>query len=163
MVLVNSCLTQEISIQMGLKQGDCLAHFLFLLVAKGLSGLISRVVNLHLFSCFRVGSSSDLVVSHIQYADETIIVTDAYIDNLWAIKAILRGFERASSLKVNFSKSNLIGVNFGSTFLDLACDFLHCNRESPLFKYTVLHVGANPRIFVTWEPLVNLIIRRIHS
>lgn len=49
-VLVNSCPTQELSIQRGLKQGGPLAPFHFLLVAKGLSRLFSRVVDQCVFS-----------------------------------------------------------------------------------------------------------------
>lgn len=33
------------------------------------------------------------------------------MDNLWSMKAILRWFELASDLKVNFFKSRLFGVN----------------------------------------------------
>lgn len=40
---------QEISINMGLNQGDHLTHFLFLLLAKDLSGLFSKVDELNLF------------------------------------------------------------------------------------------------------------------
>jgi len=39
-VLVNGCPTKEVNIQRGLKQGDPLAPFLFLLVVEGLSGLV---------------------------------------------------------------------------------------------------------------------------
>lgn len=45
MVLVNGSSAQEISIQMGLKKGDPMDPFLFLLVVEGLSGLFSRVVD----------------------------------------------------------------------------------------------------------------------
>lgn len=48
-MLVNGCPTQDIGIQKVLKQGDPLAHFLFLLVAMGLSGLIMKVVEYGLF------------------------------------------------------------------------------------------------------------------
>lgn len=44
-VLVNGYLTQKIGIQRGLKQGDPLAHFLFLLVVEGLSVLISELMS----------------------------------------------------------------------------------------------------------------------
>jgi hypothetical protein len=38
-VLVNGCLMEQINIRRGLKQGDPLAHFLFLLVAECLGSL----------------------------------------------------------------------------------------------------------------------------
>jgi len=41
-ILVNGCPTEEISIHRGLKQGDPLAPFLFLLVAEGFSGLMRK-------------------------------------------------------------------------------------------------------------------------
>jgi hypothetical protein len=51
-VLVNGCPTEEINIHRGFKQGDPLAPFLFLLVAKGFGGLMRRAVNLHRFKGF---------------------------------------------------------------------------------------------------------------
>jgi hypothetical protein len=40
----------------------------------------------------------------------------ATVDNLWLIKTILKCFEIASYLRVNFAKSCVMGVNAGSTF-----------------------------------------------
>lgn len=51
-VFVNGYPTQEISIQRGLKQGDPLLPFLFLLVVEGLSGLLSRAMNQYLYTGF---------------------------------------------------------------------------------------------------------------
>ncbi|XP_050920100.1 uncharacterized protein LOC127137710 [Lathyrus oleraceus] len=147
-VLVNCCPTPEISIHSVLKKGDLLAPFLFLLVVEGLSGLISREVDLNLFSGVRVGSF-DLVVSHLQYVDDTAILADDSIDNLWIIKAILCGFELASGFRVNFAKSSLIGVKSDQDFLDLVCEFLHLKQESLPFQYPGLPVGANPHYEAT--------------
>jgi hypothetical protein len=55
-VLVNECPTQEINIQKGLKQGDPLAPFLFLLVAKSLSASIRKAEESREFIGFQVGS-----------------------------------------------------------------------------------------------------------
>jgi hypothetical protein len=41
-------------------------------------------------------------VSLLQYADDTLCIGEASVENLWALKAVLRGFEMASGLKVNF-------------------------------------------------------------
>lgn len=54
-ILVNKCSNQEIKIERGLKYGDPLAHFLFLLVVDGLSGFIKRDYDLFLLFGFNVG------------------------------------------------------------------------------------------------------------
>ncbi|KAK2442256.1 hypothetical protein QL285_013468 [Trifolium repens] len=41
-MLINGRPTKEINIQRGLKQGDPLAHFLFLVVAEGFGGVMRR-------------------------------------------------------------------------------------------------------------------------
>jgi hypothetical protein len=107
-VLVNGSPSEQINIQRGLKQGDPLAPFLFLLVAEGLGGLMKKAVGLNRFRGFQVGNRG-LVVSHLQYANDTLCIGEASIGNLWALKSILRAFEMVSGLKVNFWKSSLMG------------------------------------------------------
>jgi hypothetical protein len=119
---VNGSPTEQVNIKRGLKQGDPLAPFLFLLVAEGLNALTQRAVSLGYFKSFEV--SSDVSVSLLQFADDTLFIGEARVENLWAMKAILRWFELVSGLKVNFSKSRLIGVNVSSNFLHVAKHFL---------------------------------------
>lgn len=63
-VLVSESPIQEISIHRGLKQGDLLAPFLFLLVAEGISGFTMRANELEIYSGFRDGTFR-LVMSHL--------------------------------------------------------------------------------------------------
>ncbi|PNX99671.1 cysteine-rich receptor-like protein kinase, partial [Trifolium pratense] len=158
-VLVNGSPTGEIGIQRGLKQGDPLAPFLFLLVVEGLSGVVSKAVDLRIFKGLAVGSPP-VVISHLQYADDTLCIGEASVENLWAIKAILRGFEMASGLKVNFWKSGLIGVNVPSPFLEMASSFLNCRLGAIPFKYLGLPIGANPKRLATWNPLLEHLKKR---
>ncbi|GAU30313.1 hypothetical protein TSUD_211700 [Trifolium subterraneum] len=152
-VLVNGCPTEEINIQRGLKQGDPLAPFLFLLVVEGLSATIRRAEEIGMFKGFKVGNSG-LSVSHLQYAYDTIFLGEASVENLWTFKTVLRCFEMASGLKVNFSKSSVMGVNVSSDFLYLAERFLHCSVGSIPFAYLEPPVGANHRKESTWKPLL---------
>ncbi|MCH88112.1 LINE-1 reverse transcriptase like [Trifolium medium] len=159
-VLVNGCPTEEINIQRGLKQGDPLAQFLFLLVVEGLSGAIFRAEELGMFKGFKVGNNG-LFVPHLQYADDTIFLGEASVENLWTLKMILRCFELASGLKVNFAKSSVMGVNVSADFLNVAERFLHCSVGSIPFSYLGLPVGANPRKESTWKPFLVSLSRKL--
>ncbi|GAU36760.1 hypothetical protein TSUD_213250 [Trifolium subterraneum] len=161
-VLVNGSPTSEINIQRGLKQGDPLAPFLFLLVVEGFSGAMRNAVTLNLFKGFSIGRDP-VIISHLQYADDTLCIGEASVENLWALKAILRGFELASGLKVNFWKSGLIGVNVSSMFMMMASTFLNCLLGSLPFKYLGLPIGANPKSGSTWEPLLDHLKKRLFS
>ncbi|GAU47483.1 hypothetical protein TSUD_265550 [Trifolium subterraneum] len=131
---INGIPTQEISIKRGLKQGDPQAPLLFLLVADGLGGLRRKAVEVNRFQPFWVGGGG-ASVSLIQYADDTLCIGEATIENLWVMKAMLRGFEMASGLKVNFWKSCVIGVNISDEFLGMASMFLNCRIGRTPFKY----------------------------
>jgi hypothetical protein len=159
-ILVNGSPTEEINIKRGLKQGDPLAPFLFLLVAEGLGGLMKRAVELNRFEGFLIGNQG-VMVSHLQYADDTLCIGAPTLENLWTMKAILRGFEMVSGLKVNFWKSSLMGVNVSQDFLWLASVFLNCKVSSVPFIYLGLPVGANSRRLATWEPLINSLRKRL--
>ncbi|MCH82363.1 LINE-1 reverse transcriptase like [Trifolium medium] len=162
LVLVNGSPTGEINIQRGLKQGDPLAPFLFLLVAEGFGGSMRRAGELNLFKGFSICREGP-TISHLQYADDTLCIGEASVDNLWTMKALLRGFELASGLKVNFWKSCLIGINVGDSFMDMACTFLNCIRGGLPFKYLGLPVGANPRRLSTWVPLLEKIRKKLNN
>ncbi|GAU25119.1 hypothetical protein TSUD_274080 [Trifolium subterraneum] len=161
-VLVNGSPTTEINIQRGLKQGDPLAPFLFLLVVEGFAGLMRSVVDKNLFKGFSVGTEG-LQISHLQYADDTLCIGEASMENLWTLKAILRGFELASGLRVNIWKSYLIGVNVPNNFMENACHFLNCKRGVLPFSYLGLPVGANPRRSSTWEPVLDSLRKRLRA
>jgi hypothetical protein len=161
-VLVNGCATEEICIKRGLKQGDPLAPLLFLLVAEGLGGLMRKAVEQGRFQPFKVGRSH-LPISLLQYADDTLCIGEASVENLWTLKAVLRGFEMASGLKVNFWKSCVMGVNVSNDFLVMASEFLNCRIGHLPFKYLGLPVGANPRLSSTWAPMLDLIKRKLGS
>ncbi|GAU23240.1 hypothetical protein TSUD_172690 [Trifolium subterraneum] len=159
-ILVNGSPTEEINIKRGLKQGDPLAPLLFLIVAEGLGALMRMAVAKGRFKPFLVGRSG-MPISMLQYADDTLCIGEASIDNLWAVKAILRGFEMVSGLKVNFWKSFLLGVNVTNDFLHMASRFLNCRIGRLPFTYLGLSVGANPHVFSTWAPMLEALKRRL--
>ncbi|MCH88028.1 ribonuclease H protein [Trifolium medium] len=121
-----------------------------------------KAVEIARFKPFLVGTEA-MPVSLLQYADDTLCIGEAAADNLWTLKAVLRGFEMASGLKLNFWKSRLIGINVPNEFMVMASIFLNCRMRRGPFKYLGLPVGANPRLMSTWKPMLDVFRGRIGS
>ena len=64
-MLVNGSPTAEFPLKRGLRQGDPLSPFLFLLVAEGLNVLMKAVVDSNLFTGSKFGAHDGLSVSHL--------------------------------------------------------------------------------------------------
>jgi len=86
-VLVNGCPTINCQLKKALNKGT--HHlFIFLLIAEGLRALIKKAVSLGYFKGFKVGNL-DIVVSHLQYADGTLLIGEICVENLRCMKSIL--------------------------------------------------------------------------
>ena len=90
-VLVNDSPFRQLKISRGLRQGCPLSLFLFNMAAEALSALIHKVVSRSLFNGIKVGYD-ELPVSHLQYADDTIIFYEPVLDQLVNIKKVLKCF-----------------------------------------------------------------------
>ncbi|KHN36475.1 hypothetical protein glysoja_046109, partial [Glycine soja] len=75
-------------------------------------------------------------------------------DNIIVLKAMLRGFEMASGLKINFSKS-YVGI-FGddTSWVHGAAQFLNCRHMVTPLYYLGIPIGAKPSSCMVWEPLI---------
>jgi len=51
-----------------------LSPFLFLLASEGLNVLMNSVVENNLYTCYGVGTYNSAVVSHLQFADDTLLL-----------------------------------------------------------------------------------------
>lgn len=116
---------------------------MFLVVAEGLAGLVRKGVDAGCLKGFDVSDS--LSIPLLQFADDTLFLCDGKESSVWCIKAILRSFEMVSGLKVNFAKSNVVGINIEERVIRGISHFLACNVGSVPFKFLGVPVGANPR------------------
>ncbi|PNX92269.1 cysteine-rich receptor-like protein kinase [Trifolium pratense] len=159
-VLVNGSPSKEFEMGRGLRQGDPLSPFLFLIAAEGFNLLMKKAVDLGNFSGYKF-DGGDECFSHLQYADDTLIIGRKGWGNIRIIKAILLLFELMSGLKVNFHKSLLIGINIHQIWIEEAAKILNCKVGSFPFKYLGLPIGANPRRIATWQPVIDAVRFRL--
>ncbi|GAU42656.1 hypothetical protein TSUD_398610 [Trifolium subterraneum] len=160
-VLVNGSPTDEFPLERGLLQGDPLSPFLFLLVAEGLNVLMEAMVARNLFTGYSVGEFNPISVSHLQFADDTLILGVKSWANVRALRAVLVLFETMSGLKVNFNKNMLVGVNIPDSWLGEAASALCCKVGKLPFLYLGLPIGGDPRRLFFWEPVLTRLKKRL--
>nr|GEU64428.1 RNA-directed DNA polymerase, eukaryota [Tanacetum cinerariifolium] len=81
-VLVNGSPTEEFQFYKGLKQGDSLSPFLFILVMESLYLYFKRIEDARMFNGIKINSF--MTLSHMFYADDAIFIVASarrYIDN----------------------------------------------------------------------------------
>ncbi|XP_028108106.1 uncharacterized protein LOC114306978 [Camellia sinensis] len=161
-VLVNGSPSQEFPPQRGLRQGDHLSPFLFNLVVERLNILIQRAKNLNLIKGVDIGGSG-LNLSHLQFADDTLMFCNPDWDEIINLKRILSCFELISGLKINYQKSVICGVGVNRDFTSQVVEFFNCRVSSLPINYLGMPLGANPKRVSTWEPIINKVKKRIVS
>lgn len=72
-VLVNGSPTPEFQCFRGLRQGDPLSPFLFIIAMEGLSGMMKRAVDKGVYSGLKCGMEGP-ILSHFLYADDVIFI-----------------------------------------------------------------------------------------
>ncbi|GKU94423.1 hypothetical protein SLEP1_g7921 [Rubroshorea leprosula] len=133
--------TEEFAMGKGLRQGDPLSPFLFLIVAEGLHGLVKKAEEEGLLQGIMVGNNG-LAISLLQFANDTVILGKANSESLFTVKTILRWFELMFGLRINFGKSSVFGFNVAPRWIKGAASALHCGVGETPFMYLGMLVGG---------------------
>ncbi|KAL4303221.1 hypothetical protein GQ457_10G018920 [Hibiscus cannabinus] len=107
-VLLNGSVTKEFGMGRGLRQGDPLSPLLFVLVAEALHVLLERAVAAGLVRGVEVVPG--FALSHLQFADDTIMFLYASLEVARNVQRVLFCFKAYSGLQINFGKSSLVAI-----------------------------------------------------
>lgn len=94
----------------GLRQGDPLSPYLFLLCVEGLSNAIDEASSSNEISGCQICESAP-VVSHLLFADDSFLFFKASAVEATNVKSLLVSYEKCSGQSINFQKS---GVYFSA-------------------------------------------------
>ena len=111
----------------GLRQGDPLSPLLFLLIMEVLSRILKKIKESGLIQGFHVRTinSTGIQISHMLFADDTILFYNAFREKLLSIRLALTCFQAFTSLKVNVGKSEIVPIREVSNIQTLA-NILQC-------------------------------------
>ncbi|KAF5761553.1 putative RNA-directed DNA polymerase [Helianthus annuus] len=161
-VLVNGSPTLEFRYRRGVKQGDPLSPFLFILVMEGLSVAMRKAVTNQVFNGINLPNGGPNI-SHVIYADDVLFVSEWEEGDLVNLARILRCFFLASGLKVNFHKSKVYGVGVDNADVTSLASILRCEAACLPFQFLGLPIGANMGLSKHWRTIIDKVNGRLNS
>ncbi|KAL4367675.1 hypothetical protein GQ457_05G016460 [Hibiscus cannabinus] len=161
-VLVNGSPTTPFAIGRGLRQGCPLSPLLFNIIGEALSALIHKANAKGYFKGLKVGQT-EMEITRIQFVDDLMFFCEADEMQIKNIIRILKGFELAAGLKLNLSKTKLIGINVDEQRIDQWAKILHCQSEKFSSWYLALPLGAKRISISIWEPIVERVETKLTS
>ena len=160
-VLINGSPTSEFQFHCGLKQGDPLAPYLFILIMESLHLSFSRAVDAGIFTGIKIDSS--LTISHLFYVDDAVFIGVWSNINLSGITHILHCFSLSSGLKINLKKSQLRSVGLSNDSITAAALKLGCSVMKTPFKYLGVTVGGNSSTIKAWDDTLGKLKARLSN
>ncbi|GJX71178.1 RNA-directed DNA polymerase, eukaryota [Tanacetum coccineum] len=127
-ILINGNPTSEFQFYKGLKHGDPLSPFLFILI------------------------------SHFFYADDVVFVSQWCDSNLSTIIRVLECFFLASGLRINLHKSKLIGIAVEQSMVDAVASNIGCMALNLPFLYIGITICGNMSRINAWDSVINKVV-----
>ncbi|KAL5572344.1 hypothetical protein UlMin_021941 [Ulmus minor] len=110
---------------------------------------------------FRASRGEEVVVSHLQFADDTLFLLDPDQINIQKVHTILNLFSMCSGLKINMNKSSLAGIHMEDEEVMALAVVVGCEKGSWPMKYIGLPLGGNPNSTEFWNPVVEKVGKRL--
>jgi hypothetical protein len=138
----------------GLRQGDPMSPYLFLLVADVLQTLIKTDTQVR-------HPLTDSPCTILQYADDTLILLCGELQDVEHLKMLLDQFSAAAGLKINFDKSTTVPMNIAVDVLPACLQMLECCQEGFPRTYLGLLLSSSKLKLVVFDPYVAKVDRHL--
>ncbi|GKD88982.1 RNA-directed DNA polymerase, eukaryota [Tanacetum coccineum] len=156
--LINGSPTMEFHLERGLRQGDPLAPFLFILAMEGFHIAMEDAIEAKKFIGINIG---DICLSHLIYADDVIVLGEWSQFNLVNILDIFNCIYLALGLQISVMKSKLYGIGATEAELNHLAGLAGCKGEKLLLVYLGLPIGVNMSRVSSWQPVIDKFTKRL--
>ena len=136
----------------GLRQGDSLFPYFFVIGMEALSYLIAKAVEGGFLFGYRIrGREGDgLTVSHLLYVDDTILFCQPKRGQMAYLSWLLMWFKAILVLEINLAKIEIILVG-GVINMEIIASELRCKIWALPSSYLGLPLGAQHNLMAVWD------------
>ncbi|VFQ80611.1 unnamed protein product [Cuscuta campestris] len=141
--LVNGTPSKPFNPRRGVRQGDPLSPYIFIIAMEGFTRSLNKLVSTGHLTGFNTGRIQ--MVNHLSYADDVLVFTNGSIHNLKKLKNFLSNFEESTGLHLNLTKSQIISPKPSSNHAKRQKDCLGMKLASLPVTYlgTPIYKGIN--------------------
>ena len=146
----------------GLRQGDPLSPMLFLIMMEVFSRMLRTVEEAGLIPGFKVEGrrGGGECVTHLLFADDTILFCDADVEQILHIRLLLLSLQAVTGLKVNVHKSEMVPIGEVDDVHALA-EILGCKVGKLPMSYLGMPLEASHNSPSIWNPILEKFERRL--
>lgn len=145
----------------GLRQGDPLSPYLFVIAMNCLSEMLNRGANEGKFGYHAKCSSSKL--THLCFADDLLIFTDGKLSSVQAIISILDEFAAHSGLKISLQKTSFVSCGVPQDQVDIIAQTCHLTAATLPVCYLGVPLLPQKLSMHHCAPLIQLIKAKVNS
>ncbi|CAM8914220.1 unnamed protein product [Rhodiola kirilowii] len=162
-VRVNDDLTETIIPSRGLRQGDPLSLYLFIICMEWLSARINKSMLERKFGGLKICRDAPNI-SHLFFADDSLIFLKARASEADELLNILSEYEKLSGQKVNFLKSEIcFSKNTNDDVRKAVKDLLNIKEVDCHSKYLGLQLVAGQKLSAVCGELVEKLWSKLQS
>ncbi|KAK1650722.1 hypothetical protein QYE76_068527 [Lolium multiflorum] len=144
----------------GVRQGDPLSPILFDFMVDALAAMLSRAKEAgHILGLVRHLIPGG--VTHLQYADDTMVMIEPTDEGIANLKLVLISFELMSSLKINLAKSEVVVVGTTPLEQERVARLLNYRLGKFPIKYLGLPLSNKTLRASDWEFLTSKVAKRV--
>ncbi|KAJ3689098.1 hypothetical protein LUZ61_018262 [Rhynchospora tenuis] len=157
-VSVNDCLGPPFSHKRGLRQGDPLSPFLFILAVDVLNRMLQKASSTVPHSiCPKLVSPFYI----LQYADDTLLFSTAKGSAVQTLKEVLTVFSEVSGILLNFNKCSLLPFNLSDSSINSITTVLQVSSTEFPLKYLGLPLTLHKPDRFAYQQIIDKLQRKL--
>ncbi|KAL9663020.1 hypothetical protein QQ045_027857 [Rhodiola kirilowii] len=160
-VKINDQISEVVNPSRGLRQGDPISPYLFLICADWLTYAVSKYQELGLLQGIKVSRGASMI-THLMFADDCMLFVKAEQSSVSWVRDILKRYEAVSGQKINFAKSEgVCSTNVPDSFKQYARDSLQIRIVDSHSQYLGLPLLFGGKKVSLFRSLEEKTLRRI--